>query len=78
MTVMSDSVCAMPLKCLLLKSPVAEHYNDGPHSESDITVMVIELSTNCEPCLRKVKQVKWIRTLETLFPLGMNLRVDSL
>ena len=58
--------------------PVAEHFNSGAHSVSDMTVMVIELSTSRDPCLRKVREGRWIRTLETLFSSGMNLRVDSL
>ena len=59
-------------------SPVADHFNSGAHSESDMTVMVIELSYSRDPCLRKVKEGRWIRTLETSCPSGMNLRVDSL
>ena len=59
-------------------SPVADHFNSGAHSESDMTVMVIELSSSRDPCLRKVKEGRWIRTLETSSPSGMNLRVDSL
>ena len=59
-------------------SPVAEHFNGGAHSESDMTVMVIELSTSRDPCLRKVKEGRWIRTLETSFPSEMNHRVDNL
>ena len=59
-------------------SPVAEHFNSGAHSVADMTVMVIELSPSRDPCLRKVKEGRWIRTLETSSPSGMNLRVDSL
>ena len=59
-------------------SPVADHFNSEAHLESDMTVMVIELSSSSDPCLRKVKEGRWIRTLETLSPSGMNLRVDSL
>ena len=46
-------------------SPVAEHFNGGAHSVSDLMVMVIELSPSCDPCLQKVKEGRWIRTLET-------------
>ena len=59
-------------------SPVAEHFNSGAHSVVDMTVMVIELSPSHDPCLRKVKEGKWIRTLEPSSPSGVNLRVDSL
>ena len=44
-------------------SPVAEHFNSGAHSVSDMTVIVIELSTSRDPCLQKVKWGRWIRTL---------------
>ena len=61
-------------------SPVAEHFNSGIHSVLDMTVMVIELhvSPSCDPCLQKVKEGRWIRTLETSSPSGMSLHVDSL
>ena len=61
-------------------SPVAKHFNSGAHLESDMKVMVVELhvSTSCDPCLQKVKEGRWIRTLEISSPLWMNLPVDSL
>ena len=59
-------------------SPVVEHFNSGAHSVSDMTVMAIKLSTNLDPYPRKVKEGRWIGTLETSFPCGMNLWVDSL
>ena len=43
-------------------SPVTEHFNSGAHWVSDMTVMVIELSTSHDPCLWKVKEARWIRT----------------
>ena len=49
-------------------SPVVEHFNSGVHSVSDMKVMVIELSPSRDPCLRKVKEGRWIRTLETFIP----------
>ena len=59
-------------------SPVVEHFNSGVHSVSYLTVMVIEVSASRDTGLRKVKEGRWIRTLKTSFPSGMNLRVDSL
>ena len=59
-------------------SPVAEHFNSGAHSVSYMTVMVIELSTSRDPCLRKIREGRWIKNLGTSFPLRMNLLVDSL
>ena len=59
-------------------SHVAEHFNSSAHSVADMTVMVIEISPSRDPCLQKVKEGRLIRTLETSFPSGMNLRVDCL
>ena len=59
-------------------SPVAEHFNSGAHVESDMTVMVIELARSHDACLQKIRESRWMRTLGTLSPIGMNLRVDSL
>ena len=59
-------------------SPVAAHFNHSTHSLADMTVMVIDLFTSHDPCLRKIRERRWIRTLGTLFPSRMNLRVDNL
>ena len=40
-------------------SPTAEHFNSGAHSESNMTVMVTELSTSRDSCLWKVKEGRW-------------------
>ena len=60
------------------ESPVAEHFNSGTHEESDMAVMAIEFAQSCDTCLWKIRESRWIRTLGTSFPLGMNLRVDGL
>jgi len=41
-------------------------------------VLVIETLWREDPVLRKIRESKWIRALETSCPKGMNLRVDSL
>ena len=56
-------------------SPVSEQFTSEAHLESHIKVMVSELSSTHDPCLLNVKEERWIRTLETLFSLGMNLLV---
>ena len=66
------------LDCFLAPIDVAEHFNSGTHKESDMAVMAIEFARSCDICLRKIKESMWIRTLGTLFPLGMNLRIDGL
>ena len=40
--------------------------------------MVINQLRNRDPCPGKIREGRWIRTLETMHPLGMNLRVYSL
>ena len=45
---------------------------------ADMTVMVIDQIYSRDPTLRKIKESRWIRDLGTSYPLGMNLRVDSL
>ena len=61
------------------ESLVAEHFNNGPHSQADKTVMVIDQVHSHDSCLRnKIRESRWIRNLGTSSLLGMNLRVDSL
>ena len=60
------------------ESPVAEHFNSDGHTLSDMTVVVIDQIYRHDPCLRKIRESRWIRTLGTSYPSGMNLRVDSL
>ena len=60
------------------ESPLAEHFNGIAHSQVDTRVMVIDQLWNHDRCLRKTRESRWIRTLGTTHPLGMNLRVDSL
>ena len=59
-------------------SPVAEHFSSGTHKESDMAVMAIEFAQSRDACLQKIRESRWIRTLGTSFPLGMNLKVDGL
>ena len=58
--------------------PVADHFNGTGHSADDISVMVIERLWRNDTVLRKTKESKWIRTLSTAYPKGINLRTDSL
>ena len=59
-------------------SLITEHFYSSAHSVLDMTVIVIELSPSCDPCLQKLKDSRWIRTLETMFLSGLNVWVDSL
>ena len=60
------------------ETPVAEHFNGDGHALSDMTVVAIDQVYSHYPCLRKIRESRWIRTLGTSYPSGMNLRVDSL
>ena len=60
------------------KSPVAEHFNSGAHMVSDMAVMATDFVCSHDECLRKIRESRWFRTLGTLSPLGMNLRVNGL
>ena len=60
------------------QSPVAEHFNGEGHTLADLTVMMIDQLYSHDPCLCKIRESRWIRTLGTLHPFGLNLRVDSL
>ena len=59
-------------------SSVANHFNSDRHSIADMTVMVIDQVRSCDLCLLKIRESRWIGTLGTSHPMGMNLRVDSL
>ena len=60
------------------ESPVAEHFNGAGHTLADLTVVAIDQLHSHDACLRKIRESRWIRTLGTSYPFGMNLRVDSL
>ena len=56
------------------KSPVTAHFKSDGHFESDLSVCVWTEDT----IRRKNWESRWIRTLGTLSPRGMNLRSDAL
>ena len=60
------------------ESPVTEHFNSDAHLQADMVVMIIDQIQSHDPCLQKIRESRWIRTLGTSHPLRMNLRVDSL
>ena len=59
-------------------SPMAAHLDNDPHSQADMTVMVIDQARNPDSCLHNTQESRLSRTLRTLFPSEMNLQVDSL
>ena len=58
--------------------PMMEHFKSGTHEESGMAVMAIEFARGRDAFVWKIRQSRWIRSLRTLFPLGMNLRVEGL
>ena len=60
------------------ESPVDEHFNSEAHSQADVVVMMIDQIRDHDPCLHNIWESRWIRTLGTSCPSGMNPRVDSL
>ena len=44
-------------------SPVVAHFNNDIDSQTDMTLMVIDLEQSYDPCLRKIWESRWIRTL---------------
>ena len=44
-------------------SPVAEHFNADAPLLADMSVMVIDQIRSCDPCLRKILESRWIRTI---------------
>ena len=60
------------------ESTLAEHFNSDEHALSDLTVVVTDQIYSHDACLLKIRESRWIRTLGTSYPSGMNLRVDFL
>ena len=58
--------------------PVSRHFNSEGHSLKDLRVMVIDRLWTNDPCKRKLRESKWISTLDMCWPRGMNIKSDSL
>ena len=48
------------------------------HTEANLWVMVINKCWKNDAILRKIRESRWIRSLKTFWPSGMNLRTDGL
>ena len=44
------------------QSPVAEHFSGDGHSQADMAIMVIDQIQSHDPCLRKIRESRLIRT----------------
>ena len=60
------------------ESPVAAHFTSKGHTEADLLVMIIDKCWKKDAILRKIRESRWIRTLKTSWPSGMNQRTDGL
>ena len=59
------------------ESPVAKHFHGEGHTFADMKVVAISKTYSHNSCLCKIWENRWIRTLGTSYPSGMNIRVDS-
>ena len=59
-------------------SPVAAHFRSDGHFEADLLVCVIDRLWKEDVIHRKNPESRWIMSLGTLWPRGMNLRLDTL
>ena len=60
------------------KSSVAAHFTSEGHTETDLSVMIIDRCWKEDTTLRKIRESRWIRTLDTALPSGMNYRTNCL
>ena len=60
------------------ESHVALHFNVEGHTLADMTVAAIDIMHSHDSCLLKIWESRCIRTMGTSYPLGTNIRVDSL
>ena len=68
------------LECIHCQSACecAVHFSSDAHLQIDMAVIVIDYISSQDSCLRKIRESRRIRSLGTLFPLGTNLKVNSL
>ena len=60
------------------KKPVVPHFNATNHTITDMQVFVVDKTPTNDNALRKSWKSRWIRTLKTESPDGLNLKVDRL
>ena len=72
-----SGIIGAPLIEESLESPVATHFRSDGHSESDLSVCVIDRLWMEDTIRRTNQESRWIRTLGTPVPNGMNLRSDA-
>ena len=60
------------------KSPVVAHFTSEGHTEAELLVMIIDKCWKKDAILRKIRESRWIRMLETSWLSGTNQRTDDL
>ena len=60
------------------ESPVVADFTSEGHTVANLSVMIIDKCWKDDAILRKIRESRWIRSLKTSWPSGMNLRTDGL
>ena len=59
-------------------TPVAAHFTSEGHSETNLSVIVIDVCWKEDTILRKIRESRWIRMLGTSWLSGLNLQTNGL
>ena len=54
------------------KSLVVAHFTSEGHIEANFSVMIIDKCWNNDAIFKKIREIRWIKTFKTSWPLGMN------
>ena len=60
------------------ESLVVAHFTSESHTETDMSVMIIDRCWREGAILRNIRESRWIRMMDTAWPSGMNYRTDGL
>ena len=60
------------------ESPVATHFNTTGYTVADLTVLIINRLQRNDTTLRGTRESRYIKTLDSLWPRGMNLHMNGL
>ena len=60
------------------ESPVAALFTSEGHTETDMSIQIIDRCWKEDAILRKIRESGWIRTTEISRPSGMIQRTDGL
>ena len=60
------------------ESSVVAYFNGTDHTEAYVTVMIIDTVSRTDSTLKKIREIRWLRTRGSSWPAGMNLQADGL